>query len=266
MAAKNVVSKAWGIAPSADGKRYSAWPAGDKPVGGDGYYVDFTTKTAENPVSQGGIWVNNAGGAGQPAMGSQDSLQIGLADDDATMILKHGAADAVDYKDPFGFVPGIPGSQRITMTMYRGTGYNPGTGHEWHAWHGAKVRGADDKICVSVSLYANGSSQIALLSGSRSNYFLLGSIVQNLQPDTGDQMISELDVAAKTCKLWLKKGTSAAQLLNQCAWTTTGGAITTEVKTILDNDLEDGCGAGSYKPPGGDIDAFGALDFLMEAL
>lgn len=31
MAVKNAVAKAWSITPSSDGKRWSAWPAGDKP-------------------------------------------------------------------------------------------------------------------------------------------------------------------------------------------------------------------------------------------
>lgn len=31
MAVKNAIAKAWAITPSADGKRWSAWPAGDKP-------------------------------------------------------------------------------------------------------------------------------------------------------------------------------------------------------------------------------------------
>lgn len=32
MTVKNVVGKTWAITPSADGKRWSAWPAGDKPL------------------------------------------------------------------------------------------------------------------------------------------------------------------------------------------------------------------------------------------
>ena len=31
---KNAVAKSWNILPSSDGKRWSAWPAGDKPSGG----------------------------------------------------------------------------------------------------------------------------------------------------------------------------------------------------------------------------------------
>lgn len=32
MAAKNAVAKAWAVTPSSDGKRWSAYPAGDKPI------------------------------------------------------------------------------------------------------------------------------------------------------------------------------------------------------------------------------------------
>ena len=34
MPAKNAVAKAWNVTPSSDGKRWSAWPAGDKYGGG----------------------------------------------------------------------------------------------------------------------------------------------------------------------------------------------------------------------------------------
>ena len=34
MAAKNIVAKSWALTPSADGRRHSAYPAGNAPSGG----------------------------------------------------------------------------------------------------------------------------------------------------------------------------------------------------------------------------------------
>ena len=60
MAVKNVVEKAWAIAPSSDGKRWSAYPEGDKPAGGV-FSTNFSTD--ENPISEGGAWVAPATGS-----------------------------------------------------------------------------------------------------------------------------------------------------------------------------------------------------------
>lgn len=51
MAAKNAVAKSWSVAPSSDGKRWSAWPAGDKPAGGGG---DFSQDAAD--AAQDAAW------------------------------------------------------------------------------------------------------------------------------------------------------------------------------------------------------------------
>lgn len=42
MAVKNAVAKTWSIAPSSDGKRWSAWPAGDKPSGATRSWTQVT--------------------------------------------------------------------------------------------------------------------------------------------------------------------------------------------------------------------------------
>ncbi len=48
MAAKNAVARSWSIAPSSDGKRWSAWPAGDKPSGGSTYWTGSAINAASN--------------------------------------------------------------------------------------------------------------------------------------------------------------------------------------------------------------------------
>lgn len=54
MATKNAIARAWALTPSADGRRYSAYPAGDRPY----YFTGFDA--SENPVSEGGAWVHGA--------------------------------------------------------------------------------------------------------------------------------------------------------------------------------------------------------------
>lgn len=51
MPAKDVIAKAWPITPSADGKYWSAWPAGDR---GANFTTTFTA--TESPVSAGGVY------------------------------------------------------------------------------------------------------------------------------------------------------------------------------------------------------------------
>ena len=47
---KNAVAKSWNILPSSDGKRWSAWPAGDKPLA-----VAPTTLWPERGLRQPGL-------------------------------------------------------------------------------------------------------------------------------------------------------------------------------------------------------------------
>ena len=63
MAAKNAVAKSWSIAPSADGKRWSAWPAGDKPGGaGSGAYDAAAQNAAFDALYAGKLSTHGTSG------------------------------------------------------------------------------------------------------------------------------------------------------------------------------------------------------------
>lgn len=76
MAAKNAVAKNWTITPSADGKRWSGWPAGDKPcllkwnsvAGATGYSIKWGTTAGSYPnsVSVGNVTQYLIGSLGLP--------------------------------------------------------------------------------------------------------------------------------------------------------------------------------------------------------
>jgi hypothetical protein len=135
--AKDAVAKSWTIKPRNDGKRWSAFQAGE-PAASFPLTVDFTTASVEDPLSLGGTWTNNTQGTGSNTpMNKQSSMRIIAAASGGINIAAGDATGqsvppaAADYMDSFAFVPGLSGNQRITATVYVDTGYSPAVdGHE----------------------------------------------------------------------------------------------------------------------------------------
>jgi hypothetical protein len=97
MAVKHINAKVWSILPSSDGKRWSAWPAGDKPSGSTitqaGVAVGIGA--AAGAVS-GGVAPSWAAPAVQPGWVYQSSYAVGV-----TMTADFGAA--LNSPDPSGY-------------------------------------------------------------------------------------------------------------------------------------------------------------------
>lgn len=130
MPTKNANHKRWGLKPSVDGRLYSAYPIGNKTPSGQ-LTLPYTTifPATENPVSQGGIWLN----------GAQNGLMWHDMQTDGVGVF--GTAPSPDAFDdniasisPAVFTFGA--RQYIKGIIKRAAGYNPAVTHEieLHLW------------------------------------------------------------------------------------------------------------------------------------
>lgn len=123
--ATNIVKTAWDIAPSSDGKRWSAWPAGDKPSS-DVYTTTFPTTQAplNDAVITIGTQQDGSGTGGPDATGGSPGFII---------------APTVD-KDHFGFVVGrVSTTKHYSEVVIKRTGGATPDSHEVEVHVGGNV-------------------------------------------------------------------------------------------------------------------------------
>lgn len=209
------------------------------------YYVDFTTKSAEDPISLGGVWTNNDTGTGDNGvMGTQTSVRIALSNDGTTMIAQNPSSPQFVYDDAIGFVPGFPGNQRVTLTLYRASGYSPsGASDELQIYLGAKVRGNNDKVGIEILLSAGGECTLVRHDGAPNAFDVMISGAGTLSD--GATFMAELNRTAKTI-VYKINGTT----IDSIDWNSIGGVITSERQTTL-NNLGNSAGIATLRRSGG---------------
>lgn len=200
------------------------------------YTIDFTSKSAQNPLSDGGIWWSNSAGRGaQPAMGTQTDMRVALSADASVMIAQGAAAATVSYEDSVAWVPGYPSNQRATATLYKESGYLPDNSHEVQLYLGAVCYGSDNKRAVECLIDVDGATYIVLHDGAPNGFLVLTSSSTTAVADS-DVLVGELNRTAKTI-VFKRNGVTLLSI----DWTTTGGAIDSTVQAKL-NALGDGIG------------------------
>lgn len=227
------------------------------------YSLDFTALGAnEDPLRQGGTWVNNTQGAtGHAAMNTQTSMRVALSADSSTRICCDTSAAIVNYEDSFAYVPGYTGFQRVTATVYKESGYAPTNNHEMEIFLGAVVYGNDNKRAIEVLVSIAGTFVLVLHDGPPNGFLVISSSsVSSGVPANGDVIVSELDRVAKTIKVW-----SNGTLRCSTQWVTTHDEIDATVQSKL-NSLGDGAGLAGLRRAGDTTAAkFGWRDILIEA-
>lgn len=203
--------------------------------------IDFTARSAEDPLSIGGTWTNNTQGTGgNAAMTTQTSMRIALSADTTTMIAQGVAAAIINYEDSIAWLPGYSGNQRGTATLYKESGYLPADSHEVQLYVGAICYASDNKRAVECLIDVDGATYIVLHDGAPNGFVVLNSSSTSAVAD-GDVLVAELDRSAKT--IVFKR--NAATLLS-IDWNTTGGAIDATVQGKL-NALGDGIGLAALR-------------------
>jgi hypothetical protein len=232
------------------------------------YFVDFTALTAnESPISRGGIWTNaSAGTGGNAALAPNNSVQIRLSVDGTTRIAcETGSTDG--YEDSISGVPGFPGNQRLTATVYRQAGYTPSINHELLLGLGLVSFGTNNKRCIHIGFNYAGGYFIAGFNGSLTSWdpdgiWYSAATGANPIPLDGDQFIAELNRTAKTVKVWHKRGSTLTLVLD-LQWNDTTHVNSTWQGVL--NTLGDGMYIGALRRIGGALEgAFGWRDVLME--
>ncbi len=147
-----------------------------------GYFIDFTTAAAQTPLSAGGIWTNNTQGTGgNVAMNAQSSMRVIAAASGSINIAAGdslGQSEPFDYLDSFAFVPGYPGNQRITATMYVNAGYFPPTdtdNHELELLLGCSSS-AGARTWISCTWNRDGARIMALMNGPANGFTIMSPI------------------------------------------------------------------------------------------
>lgn len=161
------------------------------------YEIDFTTTSAEEPLRQGGLWVNNTqGGGGYEAMNAQSSMRviaapsggINMAGGDAL-----GQSPPYDYLDSFAFVPGYGGNQRITAVVYVDpAGYSPTANHELELLLACSSANGV-RTWISCTWDRTGARAMALMNGAPNGYSILSprDLGSGVLAD-GDTWVAEL--------------------------------------------------------------------------
>lgn len=228
------------------------------------YSIDFTADSAEDPLSDGGIWTNNTQGTGgNAAMTTQTSMRVALSADASVMIAQGVAAATINYEDSIAWVPGFSGNQRATATVYKEAGYAPANSHEVQLYLGAICYASDNKRAVELLIDASGATYIVLHDGAP-NGFLVITSSSTSAPVNGDVLVGELNRSAKTI-VFKRNGSTLLSI----DWNTTGGAIDSTVQAKL-NALGDGIGLAHLRRDLGGSPAtvagkFGFRNFTAES-
>lgn len=240
------------------------------------YSVDFTALTAnESPISRAGVWTNASTGTGDnAALSPNNSMQIRLSANGTTRICcETGATN--NYDDSLSVVPGFPGNQRITATIYRQAGYTPPTtNHELAMELGVIAYAVNNKRSVHVGFNYAGDYFVAgfngdLVSwdapptGTLSSPWYTAATGAGSAPVDGDIMIAELDRTAKTVKVWQKRA-GVSTLVISLQWNNTA-QVNAASQAVL-NALGNSAGLGALRRIGGDAveGAFGWRSVLIE--
>lgn len=225
------------------------------------HFVDFTVRSAEDPLSIGGTWTNNTQATGDnAAMETQTSMRVALSADATTMIAQGVAAATVDYEDSIAWLPGYPGNQRVTATIYRESGYTTTNSHEIQLYLGAICYEADNKRSVELLIGTQGEVYIVLHDGAPNTFEVLANSGGETNVN-GDLLVGELNRAAKTIVFKLNGDT-----ILSIDWNTTSGPITSGVQAKL-NALGDGAGLAALRRTGGGTVAgkYGFRNVLIES-